>query len=225
MNRVMDAPDIIALSHDCNRNPNCECQPFVTSALSSFLSDNDPSILTSTSLREAISRYCPIPEVHLPFKSFANWMQAELYIQHFGECEKYIHEYIIHSKLAGAKLPLSKEEYCELMEILIFHCIYIYKGYDIAHEFIEKDKVIDENIKKAFMKRLNELDGRPIEEISVNEIIEKVSYTEKLKNILKVILIKHKWKIFAAFMCLVFWGMMRYRFINKVNLFVTNRRN
>ena len=197
------------MSHFCKRNTHCSCQSFITSNLSVLLSDNDQSVLTSEVLRESINTYCLNPEVHLPFATFLHWMQTELYLSHYSDCEKYIKIYLSHCKLNGGEFEITKENYQELMEVLVFHCIYIYRGYEESKECIMKDKVMDHIIKAAFLKRLNEVDGRPMELIKEND-------TNKTKEVFKMLLLKHKWKLISILACLALITIVKSRLINKV---------
>jgi hypothetical protein len=145
-------------------------------------------------------------------------MQTELYLGHYSDCEKYIRVYLSHCKLNGGEFEMTKEEYQELIEVLVFHCIYIYHGYEESKECILKDKVMDHITKSAFLKRLNEVDGRPMELI-------KEENTNKTKEALKVFLIKHKWKLISILACLTLVVVLKSKLISKVNYTITLSTN
>eukprot|EP00826_Nyctotherus_ovalis_P047805 TRINITY_DN5553_c0_g1_i1.p1 TRINITY_DN5553_c0_g1~~TRINITY_DN5553_c0_g1_i1.p1 ORF type:complete len:230 (+),score=43.84 TRINITY_DN5553_c0_g1_i1:158-847(+) len=213
MEKQLLPTNIISKSHLCRRKTNCACQSFITSSLSTLLADNSLKVLSSEVLHQAISVYCACPEVHLPFSTFLNWMQTELYLAHYSACEKYIRIYLSHSKQRGGEFALPENEYQELMEILVFHCIYIHRGYDSAKDCIAQDQAMSSQSKAAFMQRLNEIDGRPLE--VVKEM--KMSSTQ-VKEKVKVFVIKHKWKLFLMVACLALWMMVKARVVDKGKL-------
>lgn len=202
----------ISMSHLCRRNINCACQPLIKSNLSLLLADNNPTVLTSKVLYQTIALYCASPEIHLPFPTFLHWIQIELYLQHYTEAQAYIKAYLSAGNLEGGELPMKKEEYQELMEVLVFNCIYVSKGYEEAKECIIRDKELDQLVKTAFMRRLNEVDGKPLEIVK-----ETVTNSIKLKSALKSFLVKHRWKLLSIAGCLVLITLLKTKLINKVN--------